>query len=363
MKTTVNSIDVARLAGVSQSAVSRVFTPGSSVSPAMREKVLRAAAALGYQPNRLAGSLITHRSHLIGIAIGYLGNYYYPLAVECLCRRLRRSGYHTMMFFTEPKEAADDTVESFLQYRVDGVILASVSLSSDWVTACERSGVPVILFNRFQKDPRVSTVSVDNLQGASSVAEFLVKGGHRRIAYIAGLEGTSAQDEREVGFRKTLAAFGMPLFDRTVGAFETEPARQAARLLFDRPAAERPDAVFACSDQMALAVMDVIRFELGLRVPEDVSVVGFDDVPQAAWPAYDLTTMRQSIPDMIEATMAALLERIERPTAEPRRIHLPVSLITRGSSRLPPGWTKHVAAAGPVPRDIGGTVRATRPVA
>ena len=337
IKVNVNSTDVAKLAGVSQSAVSRVFTPGAPVSAAMRDKVMRAAATLGYQPNRLAGSLITHRSYLIGIAIAYLGNYFYPLAVECLSRRMRQAGYQTMMFFTEPKEPADATVEAFLQYRVDGVILASVSLSSDWVTACERAGVPVILFNRFQADPRVSTVSVDNEQGAAEVARFLVAGGHRRIAYIAGLAGTSSQDGRESSFRRTLHTLGMPLFDRAVGDFETEPAREAARQLFDRPAAERPDAVFACSDQMALAVMDVIRFELGLRVPEDVSVVGFDDVPQAAWPSYDLTTVHQTIDDIVEATAGVLFERIQRPAAPPRRVQMPVSLVVRGSARIPEG--------------------------
>jgi DNA-binding LacI/PurR family transcriptional regulator len=339
LKATVNSTDVARLAGVSQSAVSRVFTPGASVSAVMREKVMQAAAALGYQPNRLASSLITHRSRLIGIAMGYLGNFFYPLAVESLSRRLRDAGYHTMMFFTEPREAADSTVEAFLQYRVDGVILASVSLSSDWVTACERAGVPVILFNRFQDDPRVSSVSVDNVGGGAKIAEFLVRGGHRRIAYIAGVEDTAAQRGREAGFRQQLTALGMPLFDRAVGEFETEPARRAARLLFDRAAAERPDAVFACSDQMAIAVMDVVRFELGLRVPEDVAIVGFDDVPQAAWPTYDLTTVRLSIGAMIEATTQVLFERIEHPEAAPRPMQIPVSLVVRGSARVPEGWT------------------------
>jgi DNA-binding LacI/PurR family transcriptional regulator len=334
-KANVNSIDVARLAGVSQSAVSRVFTPGAPVSAAMREKVLRAAASLGYQPNRLAGSLITHRSYLIGIAIGYLGNFYYPIAVERLCRRLRQAGYHTIMLFTEPGEPADTAVEAFLQYRVDGVILASVTLTTDWVTACERAGVPVILFNRFQSDRRVSSISVDNLRGSGMVAEFLVKGGHERIAYIAGLAGTTAQDEREAGFRQALVRLGVPLFDRAAGEFETEPAGEAARQLFDRPPAERPDAVYACSDQMALAVMDVIRFELGLRVPDDVSVVGFDDVPQAAWPSYDLTTIHQTIDDIIEVTATVLLEHIERPAAQPRRVHLPVSLVVRGSARRP----------------------------
>lgn len=337
MKPNVNSIDVANHAGVSQSAVSRVFTPGAPVSAAMRDKVMRAAASLGYHPNRLAGSLITHRSKLIGVVIGYLGNCFYPLAAERLCRQLRLAGYHTMMFFNEPRESGDATVEAFLQYRVDGVILASVTISDEWVAACDLAGVPVVLFNRFWNDPRLAAITVDNQQGAGAVAEFLVAGGHQRIAYLAGIAGTAAQDEREAGFRRRLVELGMPLFDRAIGLFEEEPARRAARELFDRPAEERPDAVFACNDQMALAVMDVVRHEFGLRVPEDISVIGFDDVPQAAWPSYRLTTVHQSVESMVDGTIALLLERIEQPERKVRRVVMPVSLSVRESARMPEG--------------------------
>lgn len=338
VKTTVNSIDVARLAGVSQSAVSRVFTPGASVSPRMREKVLNAATALGYHPNRLATSLLTHRSRLIGIALGYLGTFYYPLAIESMVRRLRRQGYQTMIFFTERGEAADETVELFLQYRVDGVILGSVALSESWVAACDQAGVPVILFNHYIDDPRVSAVGMDNFAAGRAAGELLLAGGHQRIAYLAGVEESAPQRDREAGLRQVLSASGMPLFDRAVGNFETGAATRAARVLFDRPAAERPDAIFVANDQMAIAVMDVLRFELGLRVPDDVSVVGFDDVPQAAWPTYDLTTVRQDVDTAVSCTVATLLDRIERPPRLPQRHFLPVEMIVRSSARLPANW-------------------------
>lgn len=339
MKLGVNSIDVAKLAGVSQSAVSRVFTPGASVSEAMRDRVMQAASTLGYQPNRLAGSLITHRSHLIGIAIAFLDNGFYPMAVERLVRRLRDVGYHSMVFFDrEHASSADDTVEAFLQYRVDGVILASVSLSSSWVTACERSAVPVVLFNRVQDDPHVSAVSVDNLQGGRTVARFLAAGGHRRIAYLAGREDVSTQRDREAGFRQGLAAAGLALFDRAVGHYALEAARQAARELFDRPAEERPDAVFVASDHMALGVMDVLRFDLGLAVPHDVSVVGFDDVPYASAPSYRLTTLHQPVEHIVEDAIQLLVERIERPALRPRQTRVPVELVVRESARIPPDW-------------------------
>lgn len=336
----VNSIDVAKLAGVSQSAVSRVFTPGASVSEAMRERVMQAAAALGYHPNRLAGSLITHRSHLIGIALAYLSNDFYPMAVERLTRRLRDAGYQTMMFFgCERENSADQTVEAFLQYRVDGVILASVSLSSSWVTACERSAVPVVLFNRIQDDPHISAVSVDNLAGGRTAARFLAAGGHRRIAYVAGREDVSTQRDRESGFRQGLAAAGLPLFDRAVGNYSIEEARLAARILFDRPAVERPDAVFVASDHMALGVMDVLRFDLGLRVPEDVSVVGFDDIPHASAPSYRLTTLQQPVERLVEEVVRVLLQRVEQPASAAQQARVPVSLVVRQSARIPQAWT------------------------
>lgn len=338
MRGPASSSEVARLAGVSQSAVSRVFTPGASVSPGMRAKVLRAAEELGYQPNALARSLITQRSRIIGVALAYLNNQYYPMALEKLSLRLQAKGYHTMVFFAANGEPADRLVDTFLQYRVDAVILASVALSTPWVAACARAGVPVVLFNRSHEDWHVSAVTSANREGGHKVAEFLVAGGHRRIAYIAGWEQASTQRDREAGFREGLAAAGVPLFARAVGDFDDARARAAALALFDRPADERPDAVFVCNDHMALIVMDVLRFELGLAVPGEVSVVGYDDVPQAAAKAYDLTTLRQPVNRMVEATVRVLLNQLERPEAPPERIEIDGPLMVRGSARVPRGW-------------------------
>ncbi|MEM7026160.1 MAG: LacI family DNA-binding transcriptional regulator [Pseudomonadota bacterium] len=338
MKDNVTSSDVARRAGVSQSAVSRAFTPGASVSSTMRAKVLQAAEELDYRPNALARSLITQRSRIVGIALAYLDNQYYPMALEKLSRRLQDDGYHTMVFFALNKEPADALVATFLQYQVDAVILASCALSTPWVAACERAGVPVVLFNRSHIEPQFSAVTSDNVDGGRKVAEFLLAGGHERIGYIAGWEGASTQRDREAGFRAGLAAAGREHCARTVGDYADEPSRQAARAMFDRPAKERPDAVFVANDHMALIVMDVLRYELGLRIPQDVSVVGYDDVPQAAWPAYALTTLRQPVNRMVESTVRVLLERIERPDAPPERVEIKGPLMIRDSARVPAGF-------------------------
>lgn len=339
MRAIVTSTDVARRAGVSQSAVSRTFTEGASVSEEMRAKVLEAAAELDYRPNALARSLITQRSRLIGIALAYLNNQYYPMALEKLSLRLQAEGYHSLMVFAQNREPADAIVQTFLQYQVDAVILASVALSTPWVAACERAGVPVVLFNRSHEEPRFSAVTSANRDGGRTVARFLAAGGHRRIAYIAGWEGASTQRDREAGFCEGLAAAGLGIHDRAIGDFDDGRAREAARSLFVRPAAERPDAVFVANDHMALIAMDVLRFELGLRVPEDVSVVGYDDVPQAASPAYALTTVRQPVNRMVEATIRVLLDQIERPGAPPQRIEIEGPLMVRGSAHVPKDWS------------------------
>ncbi|SMX48986.1 LacI family DNA-binding transcriptional regulator [Ruegeria arenilitoris] len=336
----VTSLQVAQLAGVSQSAVSRVFTPGASVSKKTEEKVRKAAAELGYRPNVLARAMVSGKSRIIGLVVGYLDNYFYPEALEKLSNRLQEHGYHVLIFMASRSAGnIDDVMEEILDYQVDGVILASVPMSSDIATRCQQAGVPVVLFNRSQDIEGITTVTSDNYAGGRKVAEFLLAGGHQRIAYIAGWQGASTQRDREAGFLAALRDAGSDLFAHGIGEFHTENARAAARTMFDVAPERRPDAVFVANDHMALAVMDVLRFELGLRIPEDVSVVGYDDVPPAGWPAYNLTTIRQRANLMVAETVAALLDHIEEPkTSEPRKVAIDGPLIVRTSARLPKGW-------------------------
>ena len=330
----ITSAEVAKRAGVSQSAVSRVFTPGASASPEMAQRVREAADELGYRPNILARSLITGRSRIIGLVISYFENNFYPDALEKLSRALQERGYHVLVFMAKQNaENIEDVVQEILDYQVDGIVAASVAMSSDLATRCRAAGVPVVLFNRAQDDGRLSAVESDNLGGGTALAEFLVAGGHRRIGYIAGWEGASTQRDREAGFLAGLHAAGLSLQSRYVGNFRHEEAAEAARRMFDTP--DRPDAVFVANDHMAFAVMDVLRFELGLRIPEDVSVVGYDDVPMAAWPSYNLTTVRQSADAMVAETVEILMQHIEDDDATPRRTRVEAPLIVRGSARLP----------------------------
>ena len=334
----VTSLEVARAAGVSQSAVSRVFTPGASASEKTAEKVLKAAQELGYRPNVLARAVVSGRSRIIGLVVAYLNNQFYPEALEALTNALQDRGYHVLVFLASQKAGnIDGVVQEILDYQVDGLIAASVALSSDLAARCRAVGVPMVLFNRGQDDPDMSAVTSDNVSGGRRMAEFLLAGGHERIAYIAGWEGASTQRDREAGFRAGLAAAGRDLHAREVGNFVAEEAQAAARRMF--AAKEPPDAVFVASDHMAMAVMDTLRFELGLDVPGDVSVAGYDDVVSAAWPTYSLTTVRQPAERMVAQTVDMLLGMIEAPDTPPKKIQIDGPLIVRGSARIPEGWT------------------------
>ncbi len=258
----VTSTQVAEHAGVSQAAVSRVFTPGASASLKITDKVRKAATELGYRPNVLARSLITGKTHIIGLVVAYLENQFYPEAIEKLSKILQMHGYHVLVFMASNDEKTNQTViDELLDYQVDGIITASVSMSNALTARCEAAGIPIILFNRLQDDERLSGVSSDNFRGGYKLAEFLVAAGHQRIAHIAGWKGASTQRDREAGFISGLAAHDMALFGRTEGNFHYEQAQQAARDLLAKE--ERPDAVFVANDHMAFAAMDVARFELG----------------------------------------------------------------------------------------------------
>ncbi|MCP5261569.1 MAG: LacI family DNA-binding transcriptional regulator [Rhodoferax sp.] len=327
----VTSLDVARLAQVSQSAVSRTFTPGASVSEATRVKVEEAARKLGYRPNAIARTLITRRSRIIGVVMSYLENQFYPVVLEKLSQRLQRDGYHVLLFITDTRQT-DAVLAEILQYQVDGMVMASTSMSSALALRCEEAGIPVVLFNRVSAgSENTSSVTTDNYQGGLLVGQYLARTGHRRVAYIAGLEDTSTNQQRERGLRDGLAESGQKMFARAVGNYDFEDAKAAARSLFAVKAAQRPDAVFVANDHMAIAVMDTLRIELGLRIPQDVSVVGFDDVKQASWGSYQLSSVVQDADAMIEATAGLLMEEMDGANQN-RAVVLPTRLVLRASS-------------------------------
>lgn len=327
----VTSAQVAALAGVSQSAVSRVFTPGASASKRTVEKVRAAAAQLGYSPNALARGLITGRTRMIGLVVAYLENQFYPVAMELLSRALQERGYHILVFMAENStEKVGQVMGELLDYQVDGIITASVAISNDLTSRCAAAGIPVVMFNRGQDDARLSEVTSDNVAGGRRAAEFLLQAGHRRIAHVMGWQGSSTGRDRAAGFADAMQAAGIAPVAMIDGMYSRDTAAAVTRDLF--AGSDCPDAIFVGNDHMAFAVMDTLRFDLGLSVPGDVSVVGYDDVPLASWPAYNLTTIRQPVRRMVDATVDALLAQIEGDGV-PRKLNIDGPLIVRGSTR------------------------------
>ena len=333
----VTSLQVAERAGVSQSAVSRVFTPGASASAKTVEKVKKAAAELGYRPNMMARAMITGKSRIIGLVVAYLDNQFYPLALERLSKALQAKGYHILVFTaSNDNDHVARVVEELMDYQVEGIITASVGMSSELTQRCEDARIPIVMFNRGQDGGNVSSVTSANLDGGRKVADFLLACGHQSIAHISGWLGSSTGRDRQLGFTRTLTQAGIA--SRVMdGMYDRETARAATLDLMDRRTP--PDAIFVGNDHMAFAVMDCLRAEMGLSVPNDVAVVGYDDVPMAAWGSYDLTTMRQPLNRMVDATIDRLLTQIEDKTAPPRAIEIDGALIQRSSTRKPKDTT------------------------
>lgn len=328
----VTSQQVAQHAGVSQSAVSRTFTPGASISPATREKVLQSARELGYRPNALARSLNTARSRIVGVVISCFDNPFYPHVLEALGRELDALNYHLLLFVSDRDSNVDRIFDQIMQYRVDGIVLASGALSDALSEECHGAGIPVVLFNRTAESEMASSVNTDNRAAARQIAEFLLAGEHQRFACITGADNASVNQLRLDGFREALNARNI---DVTVlaGQNDSEQTAQAARQLFS--SGTPPDAVFAVNDHMALTVMDVARYEFGLRIPQDVSVVGYDDVGPAGWPSYALTSICQPVEVMVQRTIGLLMQQIDSAVMAPEQIVIPGTLVVRHSARRP----------------------------
>jgi DNA-binding LacI/PurR family transcriptional regulator len=296
-------------------------------------KVAAAARLLGYRPNMIARSLITQRSGTIGVAISYMENQFYPAILEALSAAFAVEGYRILLFTPGADGNPDPILDEVLRYRVEAVILASTRLTSHFAEECAQARVPVVMLNRKTESEIASSVTGANFAGGREIAEFLHRGGHERFAFVAGLEDSSTSREREDGFCAGLHAAGVAAPLRVVGNYNFPEAILAARELFSQ--ARRPDAVFCANDHTAFAVMDTARSEFGLQIGRELSIVGFDDVPLAAWPAFDLTTYAQPIRLLVAHVVAVTLKHLAAEDYEAIHEVVPGTLVVRGSARRP----------------------------
>lgn len=324
-----SSTDVARLAGVSQSAVSRAFTAGASVSAKTKEKVLAAARKLGYKPSILPRILVTHRSQLIAIVIGGLYNPYYARVFELFTRRFQEQGYQVLVFFVDHNEYFDDVIPLIMRYRVDAIISALSLLSTEAADECAHMKVPVVLLNGRRQNNWVSSVCCDNVEGGRQIANLFHKRGARRFAYIAGKE-TLANTDRQQGFVGRLQELGIEDIQIVQGDFHYEGAVDAARILLDLT--DRPDAVFCANDITAIGFMETARHSYGLKIPNDVMVAGFDGATFAEWPSYSLTTVQQNADEMVDTAIALLKQRWTNNTRDVGALKLVPGILQEGGS-------------------------------
>ncbi len=326
------SYDVARMAGVSQSAVSRCFRPGNSISDEKRKAILKAAAKLGYEPNAFASSLITKRSNLVAIIISNLTNLYYPQVLAELTQRFDAQGIRVLLFSLQNEGDVGKMLSQVWRYRVDGAI-AAAHLSADHLAQFTRHRVPVVLYNRWAENDAVPSVFCDSIGGERLLVDRLVAAGHRHFAIVAGPADSYVSGQRVDGAMTRLAHHGLTAtiipgrFDHESGA---EGLRQAMAMK------QRPDALICANDLMAIGAIDAARDRVGLRVPEDLSIVGFDGVEPAAWPSYRLTTIRQPVRRMTDAAVTMLLERIANPDLPPEIRSFTGAFIEGRSARLEP---------------------------
>ncbi|KRB80645.1 hypothetical protein ASE00_16525 [Sphingomonas sp. Root710] len=296
--------DVARLAGVSQSAVSRAFTEGASISAEKRRRIIAAADQLGYRPNILARSLIKGSSKVVGVVFGQFENPFFAQALECFSDSFARRGLRMLLFTAQTNATVDEQVAELLSYQVSAVILMAVNLSSKLAAECARSNIPVVMFNRTTEgDHAAFAVTGDNRAGAAAIATHFAATGRRRIAFMAGYEDSSTSRQREAAFLAALVRAGLPAPRRVAGNYSREGAIAATRELFASPS-DRPDAVFCANDMMAIATIETLRSEFGIEPGTSCSVAGFDDIPMAGWPSFSLTTYSQPVEKMVAHAVA-----------------------------------------------------------
>ena len=318
-----SSIDVARLAGVSQATVSRVFSANGRVLQATRRKVLDAAADLGYRPSFIPLIMRHNRSRLVAVVICGIDNPFYATVLEAFTTGLQETGHQVLLVHVESEHMLDGVLPKLASYRVDAVVSALPVQSEAAAEQLASLRLPTVSFNTSMHNRFVSSVCPDNAGGGRAIADLFVARGCRSFGYIAGPESSHASRERSGGYRQGLRAHGHDRMAMAQADYSYTGGYEAALRLAS--VGELPQALFCANDLMAMGALDAVRHALGRRVPDDVMVAGFDDIPQAAWLSYDLTTIVQDSPRMVAQAIAILQSKLAAPE------------LTRGTQQVVPG--------------------------
>ena len=325
--------EIARASQVSRSTVSRVINNDPHVHDVTRARVLEAVHRLGYHPNAIARSLAAGHTHIIGLLVPSgiataFGDPFFPVFTEAMASTCTAHDYSVMLWLAEPeyeRRMIDQILGNGLH---DGLIVSTVHLPDEIFEALVKAALPFVLIGQHSPEVDAHYVDVENYRGAQEMTMYLLRLGYQRVAHICGPLDTLCAQHRRAGFLDVMRARGHAVDPRLMveGDFAEPSGYYAMRALLPL----RPDAVFAGNDVMAFGALRALR-EVGLRVPEDVAVVGFDDVPAAAAADPPLTTVRQPTARMAVVATQMLIDVIERQDALKHRIVLPTELIIRKS--------------------------------
>ncbi len=325
------SYDVARIAGVSQSAVSRCFAPNASIAPAKRELILKVAEEIGYRPNALAQALISKRTNLVAVLISNLTNLYYPEVLAGLSASLTARDVRVLLFSLGAESEVDDVIDQIWRHSVDGVISAA-RLSEQQLEQFADHQIPVVMYNRLASGPNAASVRCDSVGGERMLVERLIANGHKHYGIIAGPKDSYVGEERSGAALAMLAERGFADVPMVRGDFSYASGRAGLGELVRL--APKLDAVICASDLMAIGAMDEARIALDRAVPDTMSIVGFDGSGPATWESYRITTIRQPVGRMTAAAVAMLMERIEDRASPAEQRLFSGQLIEGASARL-----------------------------
>lgn len=325
--------DVAKESGVSYSTVSRVLNGFEFVKADTRTKVLAAAEKLGYVANMQARSLAGGKTRIIGLLVPGLDNGYIGEIVRGIDEEIVKFNYDLMLYTTRRREGSEARYVKVISNSVtNGIILIVPLLDREYLMSLREHNFPYVLVDQIDLQFHSSVVDATNWQGAYDATKYLLELGHRQIGFIKGLAGLQSTEDRLAGYKAAIADYNLA-YDETLvieGDYFTPSGYDAARQLIQRD--PRPTAIFASNDLMALGAMQAIQ-EQGLSIPQHISLIGFDDIPQASLVHPRLTTVRQPLEQMGRVAVNLLIEQIENPDITPRRVTLATRFVERDSCR------------------------------
>lgn len=326
--------EVALRAGVSRSAVSRAFTKGASVSAKTRAKVEKAASELGYAPSALASGLASGRTKLIGLVSNNFHNPVFLQVFDLFTRGLQERGLRPLLVNLSDETNPETSLRMLRQYSVDGVIIASSTLPPSFAEAFKAAGLPVVhSFGRWQAHPRVDVVGIDNLENGRMAAHSLLARGYRRLAMLAGPEKATSTQDRFAGFQETVRAAGLPVSVSYAADYSFEAGRAEMQRLLAR--GDLAEAYFCGDDVLSVGALSALT-EAGLSVPQDVGIIGLNDMEMAGWQNINLTTIHQPLGDIINASIARVVAVSDDPGLPCAARIFPCHIVERGTLRPPP---------------------------